>query len=86
MDGRSEQRCGRSVVDPDGESRRGDEEGAAVRCAVCLLSSALEGENARTASVSFICAETVSRKGLGTGGNAKIQAKAIQFDRRFWIL
>ena len=73
MDGRSEQRCGRSVVDPDGESRRGDEEGAAVRCAVCLLSSALEGENARTASISFICAATVSRK--GTGAKPKFRRK-----------
>ena len=51
MDGRSEQRCGRSVVDPDGESRRGDEEGAAVRCAVCLLCS---GRGERQNGVRFI--------------------------------
>jgi len=51
VDGRSEQRCGRSVVDPDWESRRGDEEGAAVRCAVCLLCS---GRGERQNGVRFI--------------------------------
>jgi hypothetical protein len=44
----------RSVGGGSAGERRGDEEGAAVRCAVCLLCSALEGENARTASVSFL--------------------------------
>lgn len=82
---RAEVRCG-AVVDPTG---RGDEEGAAVRCACACSGSALEGENARTASVSFIRAATatvfISRK-EATWGRAKIQAKTIQFDRRFLLL